>query len=112
MSNKKYEKLLNLIKENPTLRVIPLVEQEVVGDDSYGYWYASFGDCYIEEVTMYHFIGDDYEIMTSDKDKIEEDMVERYADEHDNDINIEADIKSQMKELKWEKVITVYVETP
>ena len=34
----KTEELLKLIKENPDLPVVPMVNDEVVGDDSYRYW--------------------------------------------------------------------------
>lgn len=49
--NKQTEKLLNLIKENPELRVVPFVYNEICQSD-YSYWIASFGD---SEVTkIYH----------------------------------------------------------
>lgn len=37
------DKLIRLIKENPGLPVVPVVDGEIVGDDSYQYWLGHFG---------------------------------------------------------------------
>ena len=64
------KELLKLIKENPDLPVVPMVEGEVVGDDSYHYWLGSWGKA---EVTEYylgnekvHFKSDDIEDVLMD----------------------------------------------
>ena len=46
------EKFLNLIKENPTLPVVPMVDNEVVGDE-WGRWMGSFGYSEIGEYALY-----------------------------------------------------------
>ena len=46
------EKFLNLIKENPTLPVVPMVDYEVVGDE-WGRWMGSFGYSEIGEYALY-----------------------------------------------------------
>lgn len=38
------EKLLQLIKENPELPIVPMVDSEIVGDDSYGWWIGRWGN--------------------------------------------------------------------
>ncbi len=43
------EKLLNLIAENPELPIIPVVDSEVVADDSYGYWRGWWGRAEVTE---------------------------------------------------------------
>lgn len=49
----KYTELLQLVKDNPNLPVIPIVDSDVVGDD-YGTWIASFGSAYVGEYTNYN----------------------------------------------------------
>lgn len=37
------EKLFRLMRENPDLPVVPMVDSEVVADDSYSYWMGYWG---------------------------------------------------------------------
>lgn len=46
------ESFINLVKENPTLPVIPMVDNEVVGDE-WGRWMGSFGHSEIGEYALY-----------------------------------------------------------
>lgn len=48
----KNEAFLKLIKKNPTLPIIPLVDNEIVGED-YGYWLGSFGSASVGEYAIY-----------------------------------------------------------
>lgn len=56
--------LLELVKENPDLPVVPMVDSEVVADD-YGYWMGRWGHC--KKTKMYsgrervHLYNDDDE---------------------------------------------------
>ena len=43
--------IIKLIEENPDLPVVPMVDGEVVADDSYQYWMGKWGKC---EVTEYY----------------------------------------------------------
>ena len=52
MINKSTEKLLNLIKENPELPVVTMVDSDVVADDC-GRWMGKFGFCEVGEYTLY-----------------------------------------------------------
>ena len=61
--------LFELIKENPDLPIVPMVDAEIVGDDS-GWWLGEWGKA---EVTEYykgeeriHFKDDDEEDVLSD----------------------------------------------
>ena len=47
------ENFLNLVKENPTLPVVPMVDNEVVGD-SWGRWMGSFGYADVGEYACYN----------------------------------------------------------
>ncbi len=48
--NKKTMKLIELMKENPDLEVLPMVNPDCVEEDSSCYWVAKWSDCSIEEV--------------------------------------------------------------
>lgn len=43
---KENEQLIQLIKENPDLPVVPMVYYDVVNDE-YGYWEGKWGKCYV-----------------------------------------------------------------
>lgn len=72
----KIQLLLQLIKENPGLPVIPMVYYEVV-DGDYNRWMGSIGDCYVGE---YAILNDRY---YEDRDEFEED----YYDYNQEEIN-------------------------
>lgn len=117
MTEKKIEKteqLLQLIKENPGLRVFPMVDTEVVADDQYTWWGGSFGSSAIEEIYM-----DDerYYIRSQDEDELVEDVLNG-----DNlfktlyiplpGVTEEVRAKEIVNKYPWEKVIAVYITTP
>ena len=76
----KVEALIRLIKENPTLPVVPMVDYEIVGED-WGRWMGSFGYSEVSEFALY----DDryYEDRDSFKeayfDNNEEEICERFG---------------------------------
>ena len=80
--SQKAEALLKLIKKNPTLPIIPLVDAEVVCDDC-GRWMASFGTAYVGELAL---MGERY---YTDRDSFKEDYYERYDVELDERFNYE-----------------------
>ena len=51
MSN--IDKLLELIKENPELTVVPMVNERVIGD-GFDYWMGDWGQVYIDEYLIYN----------------------------------------------------------
>ena len=46
---KNREKLFALLRENPDLPVVAMVDSEIVADDGYARWMGSWGSCYIGE---------------------------------------------------------------
>ena len=107
----KTEELLKLIRENPDLPVVPMVDSEVVADDG-GYWLGAWGHC---EVTEYylgeeriHFKDDDEEDVLNDLvgcrygyDKDGRDIYELSDEEWDKLYN----------SVEWTKCIVVYITT-
>lgn len=106
MINEKTAKLLQLIKENPKLPVIPMVNYEVCSEDS-GYWTGSFGDVNVEEYAVYN------ERFYTDKDELKEDY---YNDNEDFFEGLPNDEAEKLLEKKtghwWIKAIIVYIELP
>ena len=94
----KYADLLQLIKENPNLPVIPIVNSEVVGDE-YGTWIASFGSAYVGEYTLYK---DRY---YDDRD----DFKEAYYDYNSEALNIRFDY-DPLRKKKNEEALEKYLE--
>jgi len=104
------QKLIELIQQNPDLRVVPMVDYEICAGDEYGYWQGSFGECVVTEI-----YNDDEEIhFEEDFD----DLVDTYIDNnfHVEPILDEEELLKQAKEAvknyAWEKVIVVYIELP
>ena len=66
----KTEELLKLIQENPDLPVVPMVDYEIVGDDSCTWWLGSWGRCEVNEYycgrERVHFKDDDEENVLTD----------------------------------------------
>ena len=66
----KTEELLKLIQENPDLPVVPMVDYEIVGDDSCTWWLGSWGRCEVNEYycgrERVHFKDDDEEDVLTD----------------------------------------------
>ena len=62
--------LLTLIQENPDLPIVPMVDGEVVGDNSYNYWLGKWGNSYVTEYYVgrekVHFKDDDEEDVLND----------------------------------------------
>ena len=112
--NDKTAKLLKLISENPTLPVVPIVYSEVVGDDGYGYWLGSWGDCYVDEYVCIDKYGENHFYTRGDQDEIEEYFAEKILEENESlsDEDVERLAHEQAEALPWKKAILVYVTTP
>ncbi|MEE0992526.1 MAG: hypothetical protein UH542_06070 [Bacteroidales bacterium] len=50
---KNVERLLELVKTNPDLPVVPVVDNEVVGNFGYSQWMGEFGCVEVGEYTLY-----------------------------------------------------------
>lgn len=55
----KTEKFLRLVKENPDVPIIPMVDSAVVADKDYGLWLGSFGDCRIDSYVSLKYYGEE-----------------------------------------------------
>lgn len=109
----KTQELLDLIRENPGLPVLPMVDCEVVADD-YAYWMGSWGT---SEVTEYyigrekvHFKSDDAEDVLTDMKDCRYGCTKDGRDIYDDLTDEEWD--ELFNSLPWKKAIVVYIGTP
>lgn len=106
--NENIKKLFKLMEENPTLRVMPFVRWEIVAED-WGYWMASFGDCFVDEVCVYK----DRIYWKSEIDALEEEICDDEFDSYgETKVDYEEFVKQKAQEQEWEKVIVVRIELP
>lgn len=106
MKQQNIEKLLKLIKKNPELPIIAMVDYEIVADDSCRRWLGAWGDCRIDEFTV-----SEERIYIKDLDDAEEVLValmgwkeyEKLTDEQ---------CKKNYKLLSWKKAIIVDIDLP
>lgn len=102
------EELFRLMQENPELPVVPMVDYEIVADDS-GRWLGSWGSSYIGE----YLIGEEQVHFREDDDPSEVDKVlsERYGDDYYTDMTDEQEAAAYAG-LPWVKAIIVNIDLP
>lgn len=101
--------LLQLILENPDLRVVPVVDTQIVADDGYAWWSASWGGASVDEI----FEEDEsFYIRSIDEEELINDAIENSAyNLLRTDEENEAWGKGVVNAYEWEKVIIVYIRT-
>ena len=109
----KTEEFIELLKQNPTLPVVPMVEGEVVADDMYSYWLGSWGT---SEVTEYYVGNEKVHFKSDDIEDVLCDMANCKCgcDKDGNDIYDLPDEKwdELYQSIPWTKAIVVYIGTP
>lgn len=110
--NDKVEQLLKLIKENPDLPVVPMVDGDIVGSDNFGWWLGRWGR---SKVTKYydgrdaiHFEDDDRESVISDMKDCKYGMT---ADGRDIYDLTDEEWERIYNSLPWVNAIVVYITT-
>lgn len=100
--------LLNLVKENPDLPIVPMVESEVVAGDDYTTWLGSFGKAEIDHVwnngERIYFMNHDYEELIQD---ILDDLPLNIDEE-----TAEATATDAVEKYEWVKSIVVQIGLP
>lgn len=104
---KNMETLFRLMRENPALPVIPMVDGEIPGDDC-GYWLGSWGTAALDK----YLIAGDRVIFKSDDDVF--DALERFlpTDEFSRLPDVESECRKHYDALPWKEAILVYIVTP
>lgn len=104
--------IIKLIEENPDLPIVPMVDGEVVGDDSYQYWMGAWGKAVVTE----YYLGREKVHIKEDVD--EEDVLTdlegcKYScDPQGRDVCDLSDEEwdALYKSVPWIKAIVVYID--
>lgn len=105
---KNREELFKLMEENPELPIVPMVDYEVVAEDS-GRWLGSWGSAYIGE----YLIGEDEMYFREDDDMYEvEKVIEEFLDDGVFAGMSDEEAKEAYNSLPWIKAIIVDVDLP
>lgn len=106
--NEKIENLLNLVKQNPDLPIVPMVDSEIVAEDGNMKWLGSWGDAHID-----YYLHKDERIYFNDLDfdgLVEDEMCEIY--ENIDDEEAEKIAMQVVNEYNWVKCIRIDIDMP
>lgn len=105
------KELIRLIQENPDLPIIPMVNEEVVADDSYTYWMGKWGRA---EVTEYYLGNNAVHFKDDDEEDVLADLAgcKYYRDPNGKDITELSDEEwdALYASVPWVKAIVVYID--
>lgn len=102
---KQTEELLTLIKENPDLPIVPIVDGEICNDD-YGWYLGSWGFCCVKEfLTREKY--DTFEIMWKDDDVW--DTLEKYFTIEEFNAIPDSKGREVYESLPWIKAIIIRI---
>ena len=109
------QSLLDLIKENPELKILPMIDAEIVADDTYGWWAGSFGKAEIDHIwnngeRIYFKSGAEEDLIEKEFDLIYDEIFSHDIEPDPSIINQMA--TSRVNEYDWEKVIVVWIGLP
>lgn len=110
------QSLLDLIKENPELKILPMIDAEIVADDTYGWWAGSFGKAEIDHIwnngeRIYFKSGAEEDLIESEIENIESEA-QILHESHPLWRPIEERAAERVEGYGWEKVIVVWIGLP
>lgn len=105
-----FGELLTLMKDNPDLPVLPMVDGEIVAGDEYSYWVGSWGRCSVDS----YLISDRAERIFFKSEDDVFDVLERHlSDEEFEELpHTEDECRPYYEALPWKKAIVVYIGMP
>lgn len=106
VTNPHLAELLALMKENPHLPIVPMVDSEVVADDTWGYWLGSWSTASVDK----YYSGEERIYFYNEND-MEDLLVEVKGWDWYDDASDE-DVLEVYRSLPWVKCIMVYITTP
>jgi hypothetical protein len=101
--------LMQLIKDNPELEIMPMVDYECVLGDDFRYWAAEWGEARVDE---YYVCDERIYFRKSDFDTLVEDFIDKNYEDYPNhsDEELEKLAEEKINSYEWEKVIVVYIK--
>lgn len=108
--NKNTAELLKLIQENPELPIVPMVDSEIVADDSYGRWLGAWGSSYIG----FYLVGEEKVHFREDDDfeEIESALTDGAINYEEFEAMTDAEAEAAYASLPWTKAIIVNIDLP
>lgn len=105
----KWEELFELMRNNPDLPVVPMVDEEIVGDSGCCRWRGSWGHSYIGE----YFVGEEIIYFREDDDpsELESVLSDKYGYDEYNAMSDEQAAEAYAN-LPWVKAIIVNIDLP
>lgn len=106
--NEKTARLLELVKENPELPIVPMVDGEIVAGDDFGTWMGAWGNSRVDS-----YIIDDHGMVLFKSDDDVFDVLERCLPEavFETLPEKEAECRPVYDALNWTKAIVVDIVT-
>lgn len=100
--------LLELIKENPELEIVPMVSSDCGGED-YGYYMAEWGTAQIDE---YHCSDERIYLKEQDFEELVDEFIDNNYEEYNEltDEELEKLAEEKINNLEWVKAIVVYIQ--
>lgn len=110
------KEFLKIVRENPDLPILPLVNCEVVPNDDYNWWLGSFGSARLCKCVNFSVHGSERVFTDDEQDDIEEYIADEMCDDVDC-VNmtyeeIERLAHERAEALPWVKAIIVYIDLP
>lgn len=105
------DELFRLMRENPDLPVIPMVEGELVLGSDYAYWMGSWGSAKVTEYLIDEWYGD-YCVRFKDDCDAEDTVIEGIAESKYDGTKEGYELAAQEVKSLWKKAIVVYINMP
>lgn len=101
--------LLKLIKENPELEIVPMVDSEIGGDD-YSYYMGEWGTA---EIYEYHCSDERIYFKEHDFEELVENFIDNNYEYYKNlgDDELRDVAEREVSNLEWIKAIVVYINS-
>lgn len=110
------QEFLELVKQNPDLPIVPMVDSDVCCGDDYSWWLGSFGSARIDEYVSIEMYGECRFFTKDEQPEIEEYIFDKICDEWEgdelSDKEVEQKAHEQAEKLPWVKAIIVYIGLP
>lgn len=100
--------LFELIKENPDLPIVPMVDSEIVANCDYARWMGAWGSSYVGE----YLLGEEQMYFREDDDPSEVDVVLEGELDEDYETMSETERQEAYAALPWIKAIIVNIDLP
>ena len=99
--------LLQLIKENPDLPILPFVATECVFDDKFSYWMAEWCKAEVGE----YWVSDERIYFSDDYDELVEKWIDNNHENYPNlsDEELEKLAEEKVSSYEWVKAIVVFI---